>query len=857
MAELSIQQKKAIALAKARKARDAQNSPSTTFLNRGISSIAGAPVDLVNAALGIVGLGSEQPFGGSASIEQGIRNVSDVTGLPQMVPGVNEQPDTAADYIFRGIGEAGGALVPMFAGASAMSRAASPVVSGIGRSLTASPITGSAAELAAGAGAGAGRYVGEQAAPEGQENLYGMLGELAGGLSAGGAIAAPGMAMRGMESMPLTGTAIRAARGLGSQVAGAVLPSTSAGAFNRASNRLRSLVADPEQMADAVRQQPISDLTPAQRTGSPRLLALERAIRENDPTIDSALGAQQQAAQGRLASELMKVAPGQPADTRQFLEGRIAGLRNQIVEQVQSAQSRAQQRLSQMQPAAARTEAPRILREEFDAAYETARQQENDLWRQVPEDVQVPTQSIFDAYDALVASTPRTQRDQIPDYAKRFFDRMSNERLADMETPAELQGARSQLLEISRNARAAGQRNTARLADNMAEDILRAMNQSQIVSEPYQAARDYSRMLNETFRDGEIGRLTQFERTGEARIAPELTAEATIGRGGERGAIAQREFVEAQNFAGRSPDQTVLATEDYVRQQFMDSAMGGGTFSRAAASRFLTNNETLLRNYPNVRREIEDIISSQARATSAERAGQRRISGIENKSAASRYLSGDVNNEIQKVLRSQNPQGQAREIFRQVSKDPSGKALAGLKSGITDNLIASASRDTPDGTVLQGSKILAEINRNRPAISEIMTPQEISRLEGIGRELVKLERAEGRLPQIGSVMDDLPNEILSYAARVAGARAGASLGGGSMAGGLQSAQMMSGRVKRFMERLTNDRAAQLLAEAVNDPELYAALLSPTSTTAQAREAGRRLNAWLLGPGIRFLEEDEE
>ncbi len=61
---------------------------------------------------------------------------------------------------------------------------------------------------------------------------------------------------------------------------------------------------------------------------------------------------------------------------------------------------------------------------------------------------------------------------------------------------------------------------------------------------------------------------------------------------------------------------------------------------------------------------------------------------------------------------------------------------------------------------------------------------------------------------------------------------------------LQIANMASGRAKRFLQRLTNDRARQILVDAVEDPELMKLLLvRPLSLNAPKNE--RILSRYLV------------
>ena len=74
------------------------------------------------------------------------------------------------------------------------------------------------------------------------------------------------------------------------------------------------------------------------------------------------------------------------------------------------------------------------------------------------------------------------------------------------------------------------------------------------------------------------------------------------------------------------------------------------------------------------------------------------------------------------------------------------------------------------------------------------------------------------------------------------------LGGGTV----QTPGFFSGRAKELLGNITNDKAAQMIIDAVQDKELFQALLRGVGPRA-LREVNKRLNAWLLGPGSRVFE----
>lgn len=812
------------------------------FLNRAIASGLGAPVDLANLALKYAGLPvSERPLGGSASIESGMARLGRATNTP-MVPGEGDVPETPEEYVGRGVGEAAAMLIPGYGAARLAASSARPLLSRVGQTVAQAPVVAPVAtlggEMAAGAGAGAGRYIAETANPN--TPYAGQVGELVGGF-------APGLAALLAKYGPL-GLVTRAA-GRAQEVR--TDPS-------RAPGRLQSLTADPEAAARAAEAPSIADLTPAQRTQEPRLLALERAAAQSDPALEATLRERAGAAQVTLLEEARTLG-GDPAQTRAFLEARRDRLNAALEARVAQAQARANERIAALEPSSSAEDASRIVREEFDKAYAAARQQENDLWRSIPQDVRVDTSPLFNRFDEIVASVPRTQQQDIPEYARRFLspDAEGKRGLQDIESPAELQGFRSELLAIERRASDAGERNQARLARQLADATLDAMNAMPDVGGAYSVARDFSRQLNLTFREGPAGRLAETT-SGVPAIDPELTLSRLIGGGGVQGGVAERSLMAA---TGESPT-AQAAIQDYLMRDMRNRTVTAeGRLKPEAAEAWMRRNEALLERYPEIRESLTAALQAQARVSSVE-ASQAAISQrleTPRATAIARFLEGRPSEAVARILSAENPAEVATSLRRAASRDDSGAALAGLRGAFVDNILTGARQTGPDGEVFRGSKILEALQdpRQRAALEAVFSPEDLNRLRQIGTEFTALERARGPLPDIGGVTAPASNRMIDTLARVGGAKFGSYIsrltGGG---GNIQTPGIMSERFRAFVGNLSEDRATKLISRAVTDPELFATLMRDSRTRAQQDQTVRSLQGWLAGPAGRALFEEE-
>jgi hypothetical protein len=870
------------------------------FLNRGIAAIAGAPVDIANAVIGMdprylpFGVGraasaagarpipvSETPFGGSASIESALAAAGRPFGA-EMVPEPGQQPETVSEYVGRSVGDAAGMLMPGYGAARLAAGAASPIVARTGRSVSNAfvnaPARTTAAELTTGAGSGYGRVSAEEAFPD-VPNV-GATGELVGGLGTGALLQIPSL----LTKLP------------GVQVArSAVAPFLPSAAQDRAANRLAGLSDDPLAASRAAEGTSIANLTPAQRTGEPRLLALEKAVADENPAIAKALRERAAAAQETLEAEARTLG-GDPAQTRAFLENRVTRLTDALNTRVEQAQTRARERIAALEPNAPADEASRIAREEFDKAYRSARAQESALWKEIPDDVKINTETLFARFAQLVEDTPVTQRHNIPDYAKRFLSREpvdeqaeavtaqlnmlypgafparpATSRLSLQASPQELQGLRSELLDIERAARDAGRRNEARIAGKIADDVLATLNSLPDTAGPYAVARDFSTKLNATFRNSETGALTRTAGGTEPRVAPELTLETLLKSGGPRADVAARDLLAATN---DSPV-TRQAIEDYLTRSFRDRAVStDGRVKPESAANWMRRNDALLQRFPEVRNRLAETVSAQSQAETLAARQETVESGLRQRgdtrmgrlldqrqeSAVARFLNAEPGAEVSRVFSADDPAALAASLRRSVDRDPSGQALAGLRGAFVDDLLGRARQTTADGQVFNGSVIMDALNdpKQAAALKAVFDPPALQRLRQIGAELTTLERARGQLPSIDGVMQDTPSKVLEIVGRVVAARTAAQLGSGTgMAGGLQSAQIASSNMREFLTKLTRDRANKLLTQAVTDPDLFATLMSPMRTAKQQDVAARRLQAWMAGTAGRAAAGEEE
>jgi hypothetical protein len=577
-------------------------------------------------------------------------------------------------------------------------------------------------------------------------------------------------------------------------------------------------------------------LSPAQQTGDPNLIALERSAMREDPLIREAMDAQRMAAQQR-ARELVAIG-SRPEEAQQFLQLRQQQAREAIQGRIDNATRRAGEArpLSSLEP----SEASGIVAAEIRRAEADALAQERDLWNQVPRGAQVNAQGSQNLVQSIVDETPWAQRTDIPAVARELLQK------PQQQTVAEMHGLYSELRRISRSAMAGTDqnKNRARIANQIADRLLAdmgAIDGSTEIGRTINTARAFSREMHELFDRGTVGRLLRRSVDGDEQVDPLLTLERSIGRGGTQALVGARDIRVAAD-----TDAVDNAIRQYLINSFNEKAFPSGAFSQAQANRFLSQNRELLESstrFQDLRALFENAIRQQERASLAQRRGQQFESGI-SESAATRFIEAAPSQSMETIFRAARPSEMAESLLRQARRDESGKAVEGFKASLSDYLIGRSSTSTPDGPVINSRRLqeLLDSEDVQSVMDTVYTPSERSRLNAIAAELNRLEASSGA---VDALADRPANSMLSTYARIVGARVGANLGGG-FAGGLQSAGIVSSRAQQLIGRLTNDKAQQMLRDAVQDPELFRSLLMDVTVPENFDRVRRSLAPYVAG-----------
>lgn len=759
----------------------------------------------------------------------------------------DSDPDNLSGAAGKGLAQGAIAFLPIMKGLQALGQSASvgPAVRAFADDALRSMQSATGLGLEA-AGAATSEVAREKVEQEGggdtAQAAAAMLAPLGVAAAVPAARAIGGQALNAAEALPVSGPIVGAARRFPGQVAAAVAPYTSTGARRVAERQMVELAGGRERAAEiAARttgENPLN-LTPAQMANDPNFLALEQQAGRDDAALGQRLRDRAQTSVDVARQEIGGMG-GDAAQAQATIADQQRRYEVELQARVDDVITRTNDAVAGIQPLRPNSQNSTEVMDLVYRELDNALTREKELWAAVPMDVAVPTGAAREALEREIANTSRAQADDIPQIARTLLSEEGG--LGDQTTVRELHGLYSKLREISRNARAGNNTNPnmARIADAVADGILQDLDATPLAQSPagraINEARDFSAALHKTFDQGEVGRLLTKTNDGDTSTAPELALSRTVGRSGERGLVGDRDLSTA------TLGQSEPFVADYLRGAFSGRAFNAsGEFTALGARAFMRDNAELLARYPQLRRDIQEAVEDRVSAEDFAGRVATAIQGARDKrvSAAARFVDGPPEKAFEAILADQNPARAAAKLVAAARKgDPSGEALAGIKGAFSDYLIGRVFSTKNLQNVADGDKAVNIMAQPKvaAALRTMFSPAELGRLRSITRQLAKLQESQRTQREMGELVETRANRLVEYAARVVAARQGAQLGGGMAS--LQTAQMASSRMREALGYLASDKASQLMADAVEDPELFRALLLEISPKNEKQIIGK-------------------
>jgi len=629
----------------------------------------------------------------------------------------------------------------------------------------------------------------------------------------------------------------------------------------RARGRIERATPDPEGAAAAM-DEPMLEihgpaepgktmprLTPAQKTGDKGLLALEKSVINSADELKYAADDQIIEMSEAIKMSLEQVGGDVPIEsTRVYLDAAHEHLVGLVEARRIIAIRRAEERMAAVGPDVSRESANIIAREEMERALADSRAQESELYDLIPSGLGSPTHYSQRALKEFQKELGKAQQGDIPKVA---INSLQNEKsplfLGNAASIKDLRALQSKLREVDRVARSKKQYNKARIANELANAITDDLSRTpgtRDVQPLIDNAVSFSRTLHEKFDRGTVGGLLGRSVSGGEKVSKALTLESSLGRG-PRARVAYQEMIKAVE---DSPAGLAGAVEDYMKDQFLRTAFLHDTYQPGAARRFMASNQDLLKEFPDLRADLEKAMDARDAVTIMERRQKSLGSSLKNprisKSAIFLHENPDV--AFRRVEGNRNPRRIMSEVLSRVNKDVTGEAREGLKNAYVARLIKSSEIPFGADAKRYSGTSMENTLSSSPIAEMLFTPAEMKRIQEIVRTAKRIDMAVAAQPAGEGIIGDVPAKITNLLSRLLAARTGGKLGASSAGGSLQMAQIFTKEAAGRLERFVANPAERLLVDAVHDETLWKALLlDEAKAPHQSVEiATRRINAWV-------------
>ena len=558
-----------------------------------------------------------------------------------------------------------------------------------------------------------------------------------------------------------------------------------------------------------------------------------------------------------LALQSLRTDPMQ-TEARIFIARKIEASIARIKAAEKRAIDKANQRVALLAPGETVDSASKMAREELDTAFEAARASEREIWSKIGNG-RFNTDAIVRRAKDIIDDTPRLSGEGgKPDVPVAILEIAGKDAVLNAEGEVVQEAVKSTLrteesvIEISalssrinrdiRQAIADGKPNLARqlgeLRDAIYDDIVPVTGDAIGLAE----AREYSRLLNDKFTRGSVGKLLGYDARGGVKVEPEATLSKVISRGinGKIGVEKLRAASEEMEGGTANIDRLI---QEHLKNMFAQATMRTGDFNPNAANSFVINNPAL-ELFPELRAQMLDARIAGKLAKEVKITSKTRVDNIRKQNIASQVINADVGLRAAAILGSKNPIRDANYLMRLAARDTSGTATIGVKSAFYDLMMDRLTIMRPsDGTKkIDLGQAMSFINNktNRQVIKIMYGEHGLRLLDSIMKGLQYQVRGRtAAAPFTDVIGGGLTKEFIGNFGTVMGARLGGNISGSSLLG--------AGMGKRHILRMYNaivgtaqDDVLVMLQKALEDPEFAKTLLTPmrraTPSTIMSLEA---------------------
>jgi len=471
----------------------------------------------------------------------------------------------------------------------------------------------------------------------------------------------------------------------------------------------------------------------------------------------------------------------------------------------------------------------------------------------------------------------------------------------------DLVNARRDMLRLAMDAEARGERANYAFYSKFSEALLDDMDQ--VRNPAYDAARAFSKELNDSFTRTFAGDMRAVTRTGADRIIPEVLVSRAFSGNADVINARMEQIQEAvdmlprlhsqyvadfgpndprarilEDAVNRSGDR-VVSTADAVERGTRLAAASAidpatGKLNTARLSRWLNENEALVNSIPGLRQDLENA----TRAQNALDLIQKQNSAIETKlkkqAVFAKFFGENPARVVSDALNSKNPTENFRRLVQaartgmkspeeiarlkangvDVSTQVNQDLVDALKSGIYDHAYMKAGGADKFDFQQYYDAFFKPTSTGRPSMSDIlidtgvMQRSELANVKKLIGELSRVQAVMGNKQVLDRVLDtsDLVEDLVL---RVVGARMGAGLAEGNSS--LLAASAGSRMMRDMMAKLPNESVRALLEKASQDPAFMIQLLKRGRTEGQKIQFANVLRGYLINTGLTAGEQEPE
>lgn len=816
---------------------------------RGVTGALGIPADIINSGLGLVGLGSEKPIGGSQFLRE--------TLMPN-----EPQAKGYGQQITKAVGEQlGGAAVPV-AGAASKAKMTAKLFNALVGDLNKLPLASllKAQALTAG-GAGVGSGIAREAFPD--SPTADVIGQLIGGIGVPGTTALVDKAVRVAKTKlvdPFTNT---------DQIVSGQLKNM-LGENPVYQNNWRAT----EDIASEI---PGMRPTLGQSTNSPNTIVSERALMRKggggfaNEVID----------QNRQNMDAVRSYAGQiiPEGSIDDTTAAVAGKQMTLEAEVDDLLNRA----TIMTPD--KQEAGKAIYSNLKEAKGQARNESKALFDQI-ENSQNPKLDAADLRKSLSGvSSPMHQFEGPEDYPeiiprlRKFFEKQSGDTTirtggggdvmdlppeliaknpqlraimgdADKISFKDLRGLRSELAAEIRAEKAYPQPNEKKLyrLNELQQSVQRTLDQLGDMADTqgldpqirnmYESAVTNYREKYVPYKQGVTRDVLRSGPSGEEPVTPYSAIAGKFFKSGRGAKEAAQEFIKN---AG-SRDEAVNALDGYVYRDLLDKVTDpNGKIDSRKYAQWMKSHQEALGEFPELRRELLNIKSAQAK--------------VDEIATIGKPFEGDSDRIMGRILTAKNPNEEMNRLMRVIRDDPGG--TDGLRKAFWDNALSKATTrrvNVAGEQMINPAALKDHMKKYSGIYAKLYTPEERASMDKVQKAYEILMRTD-KTP-LGSGSDTAEN--------VQNAATLAAWGGMSLFG--SRSIILASSVGKLIKNIPEEKRIALLQEALVDPEVAKTLLSlKPKDIGKASKVIKKLadlskaRAWMINLPRSYdkKQEDEE